>query len=108
METNLWLIPLESNNNNNNNNNNTKPIKQLFVIQLKHTANSMYQQNSASHLQAWHHATLGVLIVTTLIRAINNNWLTSFPGLTVTGIRKHLPTSIQRSMGHLHKVRKNL
>ena len=88
--------------------NNTKPIKQLFVIQLKHTANSAYQQNSASHLQAWHHTILGALVVTTLIRAINNNWLTSFPGLTATGIRKHLPKSIQTTMGHLHKVRKNL
>ena len=107
METNLWLMPLESNNNNNNNNN-TKPIKRPFVIQLKHTANSAYQQKSASHLQAWHHATLGAPVVTTLIKAIDKNWLTSFPGLTSNGIRKHLPKSIQTTMGHLHKVRKNL
>ena len=47
-------------------------------------------------------------MVTTLIRAINNNWLTSFPCLSADGIRKHLPKSIQTTMGHLHKVRKNL
>ena len=90
------------------NDNNTKPIKRPFVIQLKHTANSAYQQKSASHLQAWHHATLGAPVVTTLIKAIDINQLTSFPGLTSNGIRKHLPKSIQTTMGHLHKVRKNL
>ncbi|OEU17012.1 hypothetical protein FRACYDRAFT_239613 [Fragilariopsis cylindrus CCMP1102] len=102
-ETNLWLMPLES-----NTTNTVKPIKRPFVIQLKHTANSAYQQKSASHLQAWHHATLGAPVVTTLIKAIDKNWLTSFPGLTSHGIRKHLPKSIQTTMGHLHKVRKNL
>ena len=47
METNLWLMSLESNNNHNKN---TKPPNQPFVIQLKYTANSAYQQNSAAHL----------------------------------------------------------
>ena len=108
METNLWLMPLESNNNNNNNNNNTKPTKQPFVIQLKHTANSAYQPKSVSHLQAWHHATSGAPVITTIIWAINSNWLLSFPGLTATGIQKHLPKSIQTTMGYLHKVRRNL
>ena len=103
-ETNLWLMPLESNNEHDT----TKQTKRPFVIQLKHTANSAYQQKSASHLQAWHHATLGAPVVTTLIKAIDKNWLTSFPGLTSNGIRKHLPKSIQTTMGHLHKVRKNL
>ena len=51
---------------------------------------------------------MGAPAVTTLIRAINNNWLTSFPGLTANGIRKHLPKSIQTTMGHMHKVRQNI
>ena len=44
METDLWFMPLESNNNNNNT---MKQIKRLFIIQLTHTANSVYQQKSA-------------------------------------------------------------
>ena len=32
----------------------------------------------------------------------------SFPELTANGICKHLPKSIHTTMGHLHKVRKNL
>ena len=76
--TNLWLIPLE------NNENNEKRCS--AYIQIQHTANSAYRQKSASHLQAFHHASLGAPVVTTLIRAINNNWLTSFPGLTADGV----------------------
>ena len=86
----------------------TDTTKRPFIIQLKHTANSAYQQKSASQLQAWHHATLGAPVVTTLIKAIDKNWLTTFLGLSSNGIRKHLPKSIQTTMGHLHKVRKNL
>ena len=100
-ETNLWLMPL-------NKDDDAIPEKRPFMIQLKHTANSAYQQKSAAQLQAWHHATLGAPVVTTLIKAIDKNWLTSFPGLTSNGIRKHLPKSIQTTMGHLHKVRKNM
>ena len=51
---------------------------------------------------------MGAPVVTTLIRAINKIWLTSFWGLTATRVRKHLPTLIQTTMGYLHKVRKNL
>ena len=80
-------MPLGSNSNDNN----TKPIKQPFVTQLKHTANSAYQQKSASHLHAWHHTTLGAPVITTLIKTIDKKWLKSFPGLTSNGIRKHLP-----------------
>ena len=45
--------------------------------------------------------------VATLIKAINNKWLTSFPGMTVDNSRRHLPKSIQTSMGHLARVRNN-
>ena len=31
----------------------------------------------------------------------------SFPGMTVDNARRHLPKSIQTSMGHLKRVRKN-
>ena len=46
--------------------------------------------------------------VATLIKAINNKWLTSFPGMNVDNARRHLPKSIQTSMGHLARVRNNV
>ena len=42
------------------------------------------------------------------MKAINNKWLTSFPGMTVDNARRHLPKSIQTSMGNLARVRKNV
>ena len=67
--TNLWLIPLE----NDSNKPDTNPRSRSAYIQLQHVANSVYCQKLAAHLQAFHYASLGAPVVTTLIRAINNN-----------------------------------
>ena len=56
----------------------------------------------------YQHAVLIAPPVATLIKAINNKWLTSFPGMNVDNARRHLPKSIQTSMGHLARVRKNV
>ena len=102
---NLYLILLENNNN--------KPDEQLeprsIMRQLQHTGNSVYQQKSASHLQAFYYSLLGTPVVSALIQAINNNWLISFPGLTAAGVQRHLPKSVQTTMGYnMHKVRQNI
>ena len=99
----MWLIPLDSTNKKTN-----EQTKQSIVLQLQHTANSAYQQKSASHLQAFYHASLGAPVVTTLIRTINNNWLTLFPGLTAVGVQKHPSKLIQTTIGYMYKVRQNI
>jgi hypothetical protein len=53
-------------------------------------------------------ATIGSLPVKTLCNAIDNDWLTSFPGLTSSAIRKQLPKSISTTMGHMHMIRKGI
>jgi hypothetical protein len=53
-------------------------------------------------------ATIGSLPVKTLCYTINNDWLTSFPGLTSSAIRKHLPKAISTTMGHMHMIRKGI
>jgi hypothetical protein len=50
-------------------------------------------------------ATIGSLPVKTLCNAIDNDWLTSFPGSTSSAVRKHLPKSISTTMGHMHMIR---
>ena len=60
--TNLWLIPLESDNKEPD----QSPQPRAAYIQLQHTANSAYHQKLAAHLQAFHHASLGAPVVTTL------------------------------------------
>lgn len=95
-EKNLWLLQHKHNNVNNNKD---KPTQQYFLIQLKYISDSVNQQKLIAHLQAWYHAASRAPVVTTLIRAINSNWVTSFPRLTAYGIYKHLPKTIQTIMG---------
>ena len=56
----------------------------------------------------YQHLVLSAPPIATLIKAINNKWLTSLPRMTVENSRRHLPKSIQTSMGHLARVRKNV
>ena len=91
--TNLWNVTIGPPTN-------TNKIKENAIIQ---TANSAYQQRTAAELQAYLHATLCAPTVATLIKAINNNFLPTFPGLTAKAIRRYLPKSIQTAMGHLHR-----
>ena len=57
---------------------------------------------------AFHNTTLGSIPVKTLYDAIDNDWLTSFPGLTSKAIKKHLPKTISTTMGHFHVIRKGI
>ena len=42
------------------------------------------------------------------MKAVKNNQLLGFPGLTTQAIIKHLPESTATIKGHLHRQRKNL
>ena len=44
--------------------------------------------------------------VKTYTHAIKMNWLSTFMGLSVEAVQKHLPKSEQVTMGHLHQMRK--
>jgi hypothetical protein len=97
----LWMIPIKH-----------RTKRKLFEQQLPptptHAANSAYHQPTIAKLMAYHNATIGSLPIKTLCNAIDNDWLTSFPGLTSAAIRKHLPKSISTTMGHLHMIRKGI
>ena len=63
----------------------------------------------ASHdLALYHHATLGSPVTSTLLRAIRRGHLTTFPGLTINLISKHLPASIPTALGHQDQEAKHL
>ena len=61
----------------------TVPVEAYYNNRVIHTANSAYTQKSAAELYAYLHACLGYPTVATLIDAIKNNRLSTFPGLTV-------------------------
>ena len=104
------------NNNNNNNSTNNKENNNgkidIGTIPLPNTAkvmvNSVYQSKTAAQLQQYHHSIMGALPVKTYTAAIKEGWLSSFPGLSVEAVNKHLPKSVQTVMGQLHMIRKGI
>ena len=66
-----------------------------------HQANGILRTDKPKHdLAIYHHATLGSPVLSTLLRAIRQGHLTTFPGLTTNLISKHLPNSIASVLGH--------
>ena len=69
---------------------------------MVHAVNNVYHQPTIATLMANLNATLGSLPVKTLCNDIDNDWSTSFPGLTSKAIREHLQKSISTTMGHCY------
>ena len=70
-------------------------------------AYSAYQTSTKSELAKYHHQSLWLLPVTTLIKAIKNNQLSSLPGLTQK-LMASLPPSTATIKGHMHRTRQGL
>ena len=51
---------------------------------------------------------MGSPVVSTWIKAIDNNQFTTWPGLTAELVCKHLPLSIATTQGHLKQERQKL
>jgi hypothetical protein len=60
-----------------------------------------------SDLVAFAHATLFSPALSTMEKALVQNYLTNFPGLTLNNLRRHPPTSIPMTKGHMDQTRKN-
>jgi hypothetical protein len=98
----LWMIPIKH----------YKKMsllaQQLPSVPSTHAANSAYHQPTIAKLMTYFNATIGSLPVKTLCHAIDNDWLTSLPGLTSKAIKNHLRKSISTTMGHMHMIRKGI
>ena len=47
---------------------------------------------------AYLHACMGAPVVKTYINTIKNNWLSTFPGLTIEAVKQPLSKTIQTTM----------
>jgi hypothetical protein len=91
MTNGLWSIPITTDN---------KTI---------HQANGILRLDKPrQELAAYHHAALGSPATSTLLRAIRQGHLHTFPGLTTSLITKHLQKSIATTMGHQDQEAKNI
>lgn len=97
----------------------TRQPNGLWYFDLAHPHMPCHPQ-SAQHVSAYAasssiaeviqfmHASLGSPAQSTLLRAIRGARLTTWPGLTVANVRKHLPKSTATVKGHLDHIRKNV
>lgn len=99
--TGLWLMPMQPMSDD-------KRIEQPAAAVATHMAANAHTTSSKDELAMYHHQSLCSPPASTLLHAINNNQLESFPGLTAQLISKHLPPSTATDKGHMARVRQGI
>ena len=66
-------------------------------------ANHVYECRSKQILAIYYHLTLFSPPVSTWVKAIKNNYFSTWPGLTADLVLRYLPKSEYTSYGHLHQ-----
>ena len=74
---------------------------------VSHQANHMHQTSTKAETAQFYRQSLFSPPATTLLKAVKNNQLESFPEL-VPSLLKPLPPSTATAKGHMHKNRKGL
>jgi hypothetical protein len=74
----------------------------------EHRANSAYEQKNKIQLIDFLHRACFSPPISTWTKAIDNNFFTTWPGLTSDAVRKFLPKSLATAKGHLKTSPKNL
>ena len=75
----------------------------------EHMAENAYAMTSKESLIRYLHQCLFSPTKKTLVKAIENNQLTTWPGLTSDAVRKHLPDSSPATdKGHMKRQRKGI
>ena len=91
--TGMWMVHLDQN----------KP-----PATIEHISNAIVLADTTKKDLAQLHPSLGFPVPSTLLDAIEQGFLSTFPGLTKKLVRKHLPKSLQTGKGHLDQERQNL
>ncbi|KAL7479608.1 hypothetical protein ACHAW6_005332 [Cyclotella cf. meneghiniana] len=73
-----------------------------------HCINNIYDLPSTAHLIQYLHAALGFPTKNTLLAAIRNGNLDTFPGLTAAHVMKHFPESDKTQKRHMEQIQQGL
>ena len=84
--TGLWTMPMTSTN----------------------MCNFIYSSQSTKNIIKFLYAALGSPSISTLISAIKNGYLKTWPGLTTQAVTKYITTSDASVKGHMDRIRKNI
>jgi len=91
--TGLWMIPINPTQH--------APVEHIPTTTTAIAASATVPTMSKDELAKYHHQTLCSPPKITLLKAIKNNQLRSFPGLTYQLINKYLPPSTATDKGHM-------
>jgi hypothetical protein len=72
-----------------------------------HHVNALLPEGTAADVITFLHKALLSPSISTLLKAISNNQLTTWSGMTTENVKKHLPKSIATTLGHQDQTRKN-
>ena len=86
----------------------TVPPSQPHAPTSPVTINNVHDMRTKVDLATWLHLCAYSPVLHTWTTAIDRSFYTTWPGLTSTLVRKHLPKSIPTAKGHLKLVRKNV
>ncbi len=100
--TGLWMLPLTEEAAHSPTNN-----KEGQSNHSTAQANHVHHTSTKAEMVQFYHQSLFSPPVVTLLKAVNNEQLDSFPGL-IPSLLKHLPPSTATAKGHMHKNRKGL
>ena len=75
---------------------------------LQTQANNAYTQKTLRDLVIYLHQAAFSPVTSTWIKAIDEGYFTTWPGLTSELVRKHLPKSIATAKGHMRKTKMNI
>ena len=94
-ENGLWHVPLTES-------------TSILRHPVGHCINNIYDLPSTAHLVRYLHAALGFPTKNTLLAAIRNGNLTTFPRLTAANITKQFPESDETQKGHMKQIQQGL
>ena len=77
---------------------------------INNNMNSMnaYRIANIPALISYLHACAGFPVISTWIYAINKGWYSTWPGLTLSRVQKHMDPSEHTSMGHMKLISKGI
>ena len=76
------------------------------ILPRRQTANGAHFDPTKAQQVAYSHSTLGSPVLDTLQHALDNLWITGFPGLNSKSLRRHPPQSKATTKGHMDQIRK--
>ena len=113
LRTGLWMVHLNPSVPENDTESVLPPAQDVIQPSLQANHMQEYAANviptsSKAELAMYYHQILCSPPASTMIKAIKNNQLRSFPGLTIELITKHLPPSTATEKGHMIRTRQGV